>query len=218
MEIKIGFWLVWALFITYAFGFAPPDTPNTLELITKLVQGDVAGINPAIVALFNLMGVLPCAYACVLVSDGKGQKIPAWLFVVASFFVGAFALLPYLALREENPQFVGEKSWAVKILDSRITGFVIAVAGIVLLVYGLRFGDWQDFLLQWKTNRFIHVMSLDFCLLCALVPWLLKDDLSRRGWGDRDNVFTLVSAFPLVGVLIYLCIRPPLVATASELS
>jgi len=212
---KLGFWLVWAMFVIYAFGFAPPDRPDTFDLIKRLIAGDIAGINPAIVALFNLMGVLPCAYACILCTDGRGQKVPAWLFALGAFFVGAFALLPYFALRQDNPQFVGEKGWAVKILDSRLTGLVFAIMGIFLVLYGLRFGNWADFAEQWRTSRFIHVMSLDFCLLTALFPWLLKDDMQRRGW-TSDSAFMSVSAFPVLGPLVYLCVRPNVIAVTPE--
>lgn len=207
MGNKLGFWVIWGLFIVYAFGFAPVDRPENMELIRQLVTGDVAQINPAIVALFNIMGVWPLAYACILATDGRGQKVPAWIFAVGSFFLGAFALLPYFALRSDNPQFEGKKTWVIKILDSRITGLLIATAGVGLLLYGLKYGDWADFAYQWQTNRFIHVMSLDFCLLCALFPWLVKDDLQRRGI-DNASVFMAIASFPLVAPLVYLSLRP----------
>jgi hypothetical protein len=110
MSRKIGFWLLWIAFSTYAFVFAPPDSPDTVALITNLSTGKIAGINPLIVALFNIMGVWPLIYSCVLFADGRGQKIPAWIFATLSFGVGAFALLPYLALREPNPEFSGTKN------------------------------------------------------------------------------------------------------------
>ena len=103
MTNKLGFWLIWILFSVYAFIFAPPDRPDTWPLIQKLIAGDWQSTNAYIVSLFNLMGVFPCIYACILASDGRGQKVPAWLFAALSFFVGAFALLPYFALREPNP-------------------------------------------------------------------------------------------------------------------
>ncbi|MCZ0903518.1 DUF2834 domain-containing protein, partial [Microcoleus sp. HI-ES] len=112
---KIGFWLIWIAFSTYAFVFAPPDSPETITLITNLSTGKIADINPLIVAFFNIIGVWPLIYSCVLFADGRGQKIPAWLFAVLSFGVGAFALLPYLALREPNPEFSGHKNIFLKI-------------------------------------------------------------------------------------------------------
>ncbi len=207
--IKIIFWSVWVGFSVYAFVFAPPNQPDTFELIKNLSTGQWEGINPLIVSLFNLMGVFPLIYSCMVFIDGKGQKIPAWIFATFSFGVGAFALLPYLALREPNPDFVGEKNAFIKVLDSRITGIVLSVGAIVLVSYGLQGGNWGDFVQQWQTDRFIHVMSLDFCLLCLLFPALLGDDMAKRGMKNRI-LFWLVTLIPLFGSLAYLSVRKPL--------
>ncbi len=216
MSNKLGFWLIWTLFLVYSFGFAPPDRPDTLTLIQKLIAGDWQSTNAYIVSLFNLMGVFPCIYACLIASDGRGQKVPAWIFSGLSFLVGAFALLPYFALREPNPTFSGKKNWNLKLLESRITGVLITAIALYFLVYGIANGNWSDFIQQWQTSRFIHVMSLDFCMLSLMFPWLLSDDMERRGMED-DRFFTTVALIPLVGALIYLCLRSPLVeSTAVE--
>jgi len=208
MVRTIGFLLLWVGFASYAFVLAPPDQPDTLELITKLSTGQVEGINPLIVALFNIMGLWPLIYCCVLFLDGRGQKLPAWLFATASFGVGAFALLPYLALRQPNPTFEGKKNWFLKIFDSRYLGAILATGAIGLVSYGLTEGNWNDFVQQWQTSRFIHVMSLDFCLLCLVFPALLKDDLARRGLTD-DRLFWAIALLPLFGPVFYLILRPP---------
>jgi hypothetical protein len=205
------FWLVWLGFVIYAFVFAPPDRPDTALLIQNLIRGETAGINPTIVALFNLMGVYPLIYACILCSDGHGQKVPAWLFVLLSMGVGAFALLPYFALRQPNPKFVGQKNWFIKLTDSRITGLIIAVATIVLLIYGYKYGDWIDFLDQWESNRFIHVMTLDFIMLTLLFPWILGDDMARRGLDRNSFLYFLIATIPLIGPVAYLTCRPNLI-------
>ena len=119
---RVTLFLLWLGFILYAFLLAPPDQPDTLDLITKLSTGQWTGINPLVVSLFNLMGIYPLIYSAVLLIDGRGQKIPAWPFVLGSFAVGAFAILPYLALRQANPVFSGEKSGLIKLLDSRWFG------------------------------------------------------------------------------------------------
>jgi hypothetical protein len=155
------------------------------------------------------MGVLPMIYACFLFIDGKGQKIWAWPFAMGSFGVGAFALLPYLALRQPNPDWQGEKNLLLKILDFPVTGIVLTVGTIILLGFGLLYGNWADFIQQWQTSRFIHVMSLDFCILCLFFPVLIKDDLARRGI-KQNWVFWAISLVPLFGTLVYLCLRPPL--------
>ncbi len=161
------------------------------------------------------MGIWPLIYSAVVLIDGKGQKIPAWPFAITSFAVGIFALLPYLAIREPNNQFVGKKHTLLKLLDSRVTGVVLTVATILLVTYGSRGGDWGSFVQQWQTNRFINVMSLDFCLLCLLFPALLGDDMARRGW-KNPQFFWLIALIPLFGPLIYLSVRPPLQEVGVE--
>ncbi|MCC5627888.1 DUF2834 domain-containing protein [Nostoc sphaeroides CHAB 2801] len=215
MVRKIAFGLLWLGFTIYAFFLAPPEQPGTFELIKTLSTGQWQGVNPLITALFNLMGIWPLIYSAVVFIDGRGQKIPAWLFATASFGVGAFALLPYLALREPNNKFVGEKNALLKLLDSRVTGVVLTVATILLIAYGLRGGDWSNFVQQWQTNRFINVMSLDFCLLSLLFPALLEDDMARRVW-KNPQIFRLIALIPLFGPLIYLCVRPPLPEVGVE--
>lgn len=209
MPQKIGFALLWLGFGLYAFILAPPAQPDTLETIIKLSSGQWDGLNPAIVALFNLMGIWPMIYACLALIDGSGQKIAAWPFVVGSFAIGAFALLPYLALRHENQTFAGAKTKLLNLVDSPWLGRLIALGSFVLLGYGLLNGDWHDFAEQWRTSQFIHVMSLDFCMLCAVVTPLLKDDMAKRNL-DNPVLFWMAVAIPLLGVALYLSVRPPL--------
>ncbi|GAA6623660.1 DUF2834 domain-containing protein [Scytonema sp. NUACC26] len=208
MVRKIAFGLLWLSVIIYASFFAPEIQPNTFELIKNLCVGKWQGINPLVISLFYIMGVWPLIYSALMFADGRGQKIPAWPFATVSFGVGAFALLPYLSLRQPNPKYLGKKNLFLAILDSRLTGFALTIATVLLVAYGIGTGDWGDFIRQWQTSRFIHVMSLDFCLLCLLFPALLKDDMSRRGL-NNSQIFWL-SFIPLFGPLIYLCIRPSL--------
>ncbi len=204
---RIGLTALWLGFVGYAFGFAPPDDPGTLDLIVRLSSGQFAGVNPLVVNLFNIMGVLPLMYCCLLYSDGRGQKLPAWAFSAGSFGLGAFALMPYLIFRSPNPGFEGKKNWVIKFWDSRWTAIAITVGAIGLLVAGLTQGDWADFWQQWHSSRFIHVMSLDFCMLSCLVPTMLGDDMARRGLDDR-RIFWAVALVPLLGPLVYLVLRP----------
>ncbi|MBW4474666.1 MAG: DUF2834 domain-containing protein [Stenomitos rutilans HA7619-LM2] len=217
MGRKIGFWLVWLVFVSYAFLLAPPDRPDTVELIKHLSTGQIAGINPLVVALFNIMGVMPMLYSCLMFIDGRMQKVPAWLFATASFAVGAFAIVPYLALREPNGSFVGKKNWLLKLLDSRWLALGLAIAALGLLVYGLSQGNWADFAQQWRSSRFIHVMSLDFCLLSVLFPALVRDDMARRGLTDK-RLFRAVALLPLLGAISYLVLRPPLQEQPDDVS
>ncbi|MDB9446053.1 DUF2834 domain-containing protein [Anabaena sp. CS-542/02] len=205
---KIGFGLLWLGFLSYAFIFAPPDQPDTWELIQRLSLGKWQDINPLVIALFNLMGIWPVIYSAVLLSDGTAQKIRPWPFAVASFAVGAFAVLPYLALRSPNQVFSGRKTLLLKLLDSPVTGVILTIVVVILLAYGYT-GDVANFIQHFQSSRFIHVMSLDFCLLCLLFPTLLGDDMARRGVKNQ-GFFWLIALIPLLGPLIYLSVRPPL--------
>ncbi|AFY68446.1 hypothetical protein Pse7367_0129 [Thalassoporum mexicanum PCC 7367] len=209
MSRKITFGLLWLLLVGYAFFLAPPNQPDTFELIKNLSTGQWQDINPVTIALFNLMGIWPMIYACLMLIDGVGQKVPAWVFLVLSFGVGAFAILPYLALREDNYTFTGSKNALLKVVDSRWTGMAIAVVATLFFLYAIANGDWKAFNQQWVSDRFIHVMSLDFCLLTLLFPWLLGDDMERRGIEDERR-FLIFALIPLFGALIYLVTRPPL--------
>ncbi|WP_206816450.1 DUF2834 domain-containing protein [Chroococcus sp. FPU101] len=215
MTQKIFLTLLWLSFVIYAFFFSPPNQPDTLELIKNLSTGKWEGINPIIISLFNIMGIWPLIYAGVIFADGKMQKIPAWPFATVSFAVGAFAILPYLILRQPNHEFDGNKTLLLKILDSRWLGLSVTLGTAAFLLYAVTQGDWNDFIQQWQTSRFIHVMSLDFCLLCLLFPILLKDDMERRGL-KNESLFWLVSLVPLLGSAIYLMVRPPLVETTID--
>lgn len=215
MTQKIILSIIWLSFVIYAFFFSPPNQPDTLELIKDLSTGKWDGINPIITSLFNIMGIWPIIYAGLIFADGRMQKIPAWPFVSFSFGVGAFAILPYLIFRQPNQEFEGKKSLFLKILDSRWLGLSVTMGTAAFLLYAFTQGDWSDFIQQWRTSRFIHVMSLDFCLLCLLFPILLKDDLRRRGLKNQ-SLFWLVSLVPLLGSAIYLMVRPPLEETTID--
>ena len=209
-QILFGF--LWLGFVVYAFTLSPPAQPDTLDLIIKLSSGQWEGINPLVVTLFNLMGVWPMIYACLALLDGPGQKIPAWPFVAFSFGLGAFALLPYLALREKNVEFKQGKDKLLNALDSPWMGRLLLAIALALVGYGLADGNlaanWTDFVQQWKSSQFIHVMSLDFCMLCAIVSPLLKDDMAKRDLVNPALYWTGV-LIPLFGILIYLSLRHP---------
>jgi hypothetical protein len=197
------FWLIWLLFTGYAFLLAPPDSPETLQLIINLSTGQWTGINPLIIALFNLMGIWPMIYAAVMLFDGSDQKFKPGFFSVASFGVGAFAILPYLALRRPTKNITA--TLLLKLLDTRWLAIMIGLGSIGLLTYGFTQGNWADFVYSWQTQRFIHVMSLDFLMLSALFPVLIQDDLNRRG---GQPWLWWLSFIPMVGAIAYLYLRP----------
>ncbi len=207
----VGFLSLWLGFVVYAIFLAPNHIPtsDTIDLIVRLSTAQWQEENPIIVCLFNIMGILPLVYLAFLWLDYSGQKINPTPFLVASFFVGVFALLPYLAFRQP-PSLPADKNknLATTILSSRLFAVTVAFACIFLLLVAIIKGDWQDFWYQWQNSKFIHVMSLDFCLLSLLLPVVVYDDLTARGI-DSKIIFWAITVIPLIGPLVYLFLRPP---------
>ncbi len=199
------------------FLFAPPIQPDTLKLLRNLFTGQWQLINPIVLSIFNLVGICLLIHSCLLFFDGRMQKIPTWPFALASVGTGVLGLLPYLALREPNQEFSGSKDIWLKLLDSRFTGIILSLSAIGLLAYGLLFGNWENFIEQYQSSKFINAMSLAVCLLVLLFPALLGDDMARRGLRN-SSLFWAVALVPLVGPLLYLCVRPPLPDSTQEVT
>lgn len=211
MVRKIILFLIWITFTTYTMLLAPLDQPDTWPLVQKLLTFQLAEVNAILVCIFWLMGVWPMIYACLMFADGKMQKVRAWPAWIGSNGMGIIGLTPYLLLRESNQEFDGKKNKLIKDLDKRSTGIALLLITLGLFAYALIAGNWSDYVQQFQTRAFVHLISLDFCLMCLISPItsLFEDDMARRGLKDR-RIFWAVTLIPLFGALIYLCLRPPL--------
>ncbi|MCM1984150.1 DUF2834 domain-containing protein [Lyngbya confervoides] len=214
MQPKAIFLAFWLFFLVYAFVLAPSMQPDTLALIQALATGHWDRVNPWILCLFNAMGLWPLVYGALMIVDGRGQKIPAWPFVVASFGVGAFAILPYLGIRQSNPSFSGEVRGPLRFWESRWLGGTLLLGMILLLGIAVTTGDWPGFVARFESDRFIHVMGLDFCLLSLCSPVLITEDLARRT--TAQSALFWLAFLPGLGPLLYLCWRPPLPTSGLE--
>lgn len=83
------------------------------------------------------------------------QSIPFYPFAIASLGTGIVGLIPYLALREPNTEFTGEKDTLLKMLDSHSTGIALTLFTLGLLVYALFAGDWGEFWQLFTGDRFL---------------------------------------------------------------
>lgn len=211
MSRKIALGIIWLVFTAYTIWLAPVDHPATFPLVKNLLTGHWNEVNAILVAIFWLMGVWPMIYACLMFFDGRMQRIPAWPYFLAANGTGVIGLIPYLELRDRNQSFQGSKDKWLRQLDSRGMAILLSVITLALLTYAALRGDWSEFIQQWRSLPFVHLITLDFCLMCVVFPLtsLLDDDMARRGL-ENQFLFWAVAFIPLFGPLAYLYLRPPL--------
>ena len=217
MVRKLLLWWIWAGFVVYTIRLAPLDQPETWAIARRLLTLQWGDLNAYLVAIFCLMGVWPMIYACLMFADGRMQPIPAWPYFLGSNGTGVICLLPYLGLRKPNQDFRGPKDDWLQKLDSRGMGIALALSTLGLFTYAFLAGNWGEFIQQWRTVHFVHLITIDFCLMCLIFPisTLLADDMARRNF-HNEAIFWLASLLPLFGPLAYLCIRPPLPSMAEN--
>ena len=219
---KVTFGLIWLSLVIYSVFFsiakAKADSANAfqqdLDLIINMSILEWDGINPIIIAIFFIMGIFPLVYGAFILFD-RQEKISPYPFFATSFGLGAFTLLPYFALRQPEATRQKENSLLLKVLDSRLMAIVSLVSIAVFAIWGITNGDWSDFITQWHNSQFVHVMTIDFCILSLLIPAaILKDDMKRRGV-ENNRLLWLVALIPLLGGSIYWCIRPQLSSNSN---
>lgn len=215
---SLTLWLIWLGFIIHVLFFAPPFRSDTFQPLQSLLSGQLPAINPVIVSLFSLVGIWLLIYSCLIFVDGRMQSLPAWMFMLAAIATGMIALIPYLALRQPNQSFSGKKDAWIALLDSQKTGVALLISTMILVLYAVLWGNWTGFAQEFMTNRFVYGMSIAFCLFCVLFPYptLLQDDMARRGLEPNSQLSQITTWIPLLGPLVYLCLRPPLLAFRFE--
>ncbi len=208
LSFNLLFLVIWTFFLLYSFVWAPEDQRG-------LSFGDfkISVVGPVSWSLFNLVGAMALLYAAILFIESRERFIPAWIFVLAAFGLGMYVLMPYFALRgvwKENPKT--KKTWFTKIMDSRILGIILAALTLGLALYGIiagsLIGDWANYSTLFMESSFVHVMTIDFSLLCLFYPIVIWDDMKRRNW--KNNILFILFCIPLIGGLIYLTLRPRL--------
>lgn len=169
---------LWAAIIGYAVFFAPPARPDQGAWVWRLLTGDWAGEEPSVVVVFNLLGMWPLAMAALLAPDLRRRPVPLWPFAAGSMALGAFALVPGLALGGERG---GTAGWQ-RVLRSR--GFRGAVAAVTLVLVGwaAAAGDPSAYAEAFATDQFVHVMTLDFALFYVTSIVVARERGGRWAW------------------------------------
>jgi hypothetical protein len=187
--------LIVAALLAEAFWWAPPQRPDQTDWLIRLMTGDWAEEEPLVVALFDLMGVWPMAMLALLSPWLRRRPIPLWPFAVGSFALGAFVLLPGLALGGAPLPMA---SWQ-RALGSRWFAGCLLVPALGLMGWGLVNGSPEAFVAAWQSEQFVHVMAFDFLALWATSVLVARDQGGRWWW----------AAIPLVGALAYRLLSDP---------
>lgn len=98
MGLRVGAVVLWVALIGEAVVWAPPARPDQGAWVLRLLTGQWDGEEPVVVALFNLMGVWPFVLAAQLAPWLRRRPLPLWPFALGSMVLGAFVLLPGLAV------------------------------------------------------------------------------------------------------------------------
>jgi hypothetical protein len=191
---RIASALLFCALLAEAVWLSPGQRPDQSEWLIRLMTGDWANEEPLVVVLFNLMGVWPMALLALLSPWLRRRPIPLWPFAAGSFVLGAFSLLPGLALGGTPVPMAG---WQ-RVLGSRWVALLLLLPGVGLMAWGLATGSPEAFASSWQNEQFVHIMALDFAAL-----WLTSVLVARDQGGPWQ--FTLI---PLLGALVYRAQQP----------
>ena len=207
------FLIPWIFSLLYMFLWAPPKTEGGPGIMNF---GDFYGLatDPLEWAVFNFIMVWGLLFAVVLLIENRERFIPAWVFVLISFAIGMYGMMPYFAFRSvwrKNPKT--KKSLYTRIVDSKTLGIIIHVLGTILLLYGiiaasLVSGGWSSFANNFMNDRLIQVMTVDFALFAVFYPIVIWDDMKRRNW--KNIGLFIAFSIPIIGALAYVVARPHL--------
>jgi len=160
------FLITWLLLIGYALFLAPGG--ETDPIMSSVFSGDLGAIDPLVLAVFNSLGLFPMMFLTILLLNDR-QKWPAWPFVLLSFGIGAFALLPYFALgNRKTDRRLRTPAWLVRFLSSRfwlIVFMLFWVGNALTLLQGFSLTAYQD---AFFASSLVSVMTVDWFVLWGL--------------------------------------------------
>ncbi|WP_342526528.1 hypothetical protein MKY84_12870 [Chryseomicrobium sp. FSL W7-1435] len=162
------FIVVWILLVAYAIFFAPGQGNSSDPVLTEVFAGNWAAIDPLVLTVFNSLGIFPLIFLTLLLRNDT-ERWPAWPFSIASFGLGAFALLPYFAFGNRPPERkIRTPKWLLRILTSKtwlIFLIVITVANLVTLTNGVSITSYGAVFQQ---SHLVSVMTVDWFVLWGL--------------------------------------------------
>ncbi len=194
----------WLLFVVYAVLAAPPDDPAlTRALIHGSLTGDFGAIDPSVAAAFSALGVVPLLATALLARGAARQRIPLWPFAIGMFALGAFALLPYLALRDDVARRLPPAGPVRRVLASRTLAWLVVGALVLLAAWALRSGSAAAYGEAFRTTAMVHVMSIDALVCTLVVHYLVEEERRTGGVRDEPRAARVLRWIPLFGAALW---------------
>lgn len=205
--------LLWIAFIAYSLFMAPGQSPGSDPIFKELLT--LRSDEPWLLTVFSWLGIFPAVYACLLlrksVEARENERTPAWPFVLFSFGLGAFALLPYYAWNSNLPKRhtyndVPSAKQQSKPSISRVTAHKLTHSVLLVLTLGTAYyaitkGNTERFVEAFNQSSFVHIMTIDFVVLTLLSTLAIFRDTRHTG---RTAYWTWAGLVPLVGPIMYL--------------
>ena len=201
-KLLIG--VVWAGLLFYAFTAAPPDDPApTQRLVRGTLQLSFAGIEPAVVAIWNLLGMVAFLYLSLLVPDGRHQRVWSWPFGLLMMVGGAFILVPWLLLRTEQDSAVRPFRLGMRIVRSAVYRWYLVGGVVTLTLYGVSRGSYSNFRALFWQSQIVHVMTLDLILCTLLLPYLITKLRRPQDLPAEPPWARMLPLIPLLGPALW---------------
>jgi hypothetical protein len=206
--------LVWVAFIAYALLLAPGQSPGSDPIFKELIT--LQSKEPWLLTVFSWLGIFPAVYACMLLRTSareRNGRVPTWPFVLLSFGLGVFALLPYYAWSSSTNRASGYHSFHFgrqresgigRVAAHKLTHVILLLMALGTAFYAVTQGHPDVYMEAFKQSSFVHIMTIDFVLLTLLsIIAIYRDaDASRR-----SIAWSAAGIIPIVGPLFYLLTR-----------
>ncbi|WP_315795348.1 hypothetical protein [Paenibacillus sp. BIC5C1] len=203
--------LTWLAFIAYACVWAPGQPLESDPVFKELVT--LQSKEPWLLTVFSWLGIYPAIFACLLLRksvEKRGIRVPAWPFVLLSFGLGAFALLPYFAWSSQTHRGSGyeqlsfgnqRESGIGRVAAHKLTHVILLLLTLGTGFYAVTQGNSDVYMEAFRASSFVHIMTIDFVILTLLsVIALFRDASDNR----RSHIWAIAGAIPLIGPLVYL--------------
>lgn len=187
---------------------SPPIRPDWMAWAGRLMAGDWTGEQPWLVTHFNLMGLWPLAWLTLATDDLRGKPVPGLLPILGTMVLGAFVLLPWLALRQEPS---AERGILERVTAAPPLPAFVGLAAVSMIGWAVANGDVAAWDQARAADGFVYIMTLDFGALWLASLLVAKEQgeaLGSHGWR--------LAVFPLVGAMAWVLLRERLIAAEAE--